>query len=212
MAKQHRQFDVLFVLALLGVMIGALGYFGPWVPHPSAALQVTGFELSEFAKFFPQVQGGVVIVHRYLFRAPWVSIVAALGLMVNRPWARRRLATHLGMTLLLSGLVLIALPPYEYLFDPSYRHQLMLVLGGALLTTMTMFATFLPRRVWGATLLLIALGGPLLALWQWARFWPLVPPLYDATFGWGWGVFACLAGMGLVALYGLWALVGRADT
>ena len=40
-------------------MLAIVGYLGPWVPHKTAALTVTGLELAEFAKFFPQVQAAV---------------------------------------------------------------------------------------------------------------------------------------------------------
>ena len=72
----------------LGFALVVVGYFGPWIPHETAALTVTGFELAEFAKFFPQVQGGVVPVTRGLFLTPIAAVAILLGLVVSRLAAR----------------------------------------------------------------------------------------------------------------------------
>ena len=78
-----------FGVRFLGLVLILVGYFGPWVPHRTAALAVTGLELAEFAKFFPQVQGGVVSITRELFYLPLVvafilSILMRLNIMKVR--------------------------------------------------------------------------------------------------------------------------------
>ncbi|HEY68130.1 MAG TPA: hypothetical protein G4N97_07665, partial [Thermoflexia bacterium] len=73
--------DSGFAIRLFGLVLVIAGYFGPWVGHKTAALTVTGPELSEFAKLFPQVQGGVVPVIRALFLTPLVAAAILLGLL-----------------------------------------------------------------------------------------------------------------------------------
>jgi len=177
------------------------GYFGPWVAHKTAALTVTGYELSEFAKFFPQVQGGVVPVRRALFVAPLLAASVSLALTVQRsttrPIARR------GATAFAVLLSLFEFPPYQSFLAAAYRLQLVLVGVAILLTLLTPLARQISERVRGALFLILALTGACPALWQIGGLRPLVVDLYGAPVWPGWGVVTCLAGLLLLLLVGL---------
>jgi len=201
-----RIWAISFWLRLLSLVLATAGYFGPWVPHETAALTVTGFELAEFAKFFPQVQGGVVPVIRALFLTPLVAAAILLGLVANQ--CIRRPITRLATTAFAILLTLAALPPYPYFFDPQYRGQLALAAGGLLLVLLTPLACHLPRRARGILIALLALAGAVPALWQFALLRPLVVALYNAPFGLGWGLVACVAGFTLLLLCGVLAVAG----
>ena len=84
-----RIWAISFWLRLLSLVLATAGYFGPWVPHETAALTVTGFELAEFAKFFPQVQGGVVPVIRALFLTPLVAAAILFASLAPVGWQMR---------------------------------------------------------------------------------------------------------------------------
>lgn len=192
-------------MVFLGVVLALAGYLGPWVDHRTAALTVTGAEFSEFAKFFPQVQGGVAPVTRELFLSPLITGAVLLGLVANR-WSRRPVA-RLAATGLAVLLGLAALPPYQFLLDRTYRSQLVLASGGALLVTLTLLASRLPPRLWGGLVAFLALVEGGLAPWQFGLLRPLVVALYDAPLAVGWGLVACVAGSALVLVGGILAAI-----
>jgi len=207
-----------FAIRLVGLVLVAVGYFGPWVPHKTAALTVTGFELAEFAKFFPQVQGGVVPVTRVLFYFPLVVASILLNLFVGRSTV---CFVRWVVALCTAGLLLVALLPFSvvesarhslatgvaFAVDPPYARQLALVVVGIALTLLAPLAGRLPRRVQSVLIILLALVGAVPALRQFAILRPLVAALYDEPLGLGWGLIACGVGFGLLLLSVVFALV-----
>jgi hypothetical protein len=175
-----------------------VGYFGPWIPHKTAALTVTGSELSWFAKSFARVT-------RELFVLPLIAAGVVLSLTaqrhVTRPLAR------LGAVALGVLVILASTPIYDSILSPEYRGQLILMMVGGVLVFLTLFALRLPRRVWGVLIVLLALVGILPALWQFAAFHPRVAALYDDALGLGWGLIACVAGFALILARGILAVV-----
>ena len=185
--------------------VALVGFFGPWIPHKTAALTVTGFELSELAKFFPEVQTGAVRLVRFLFLAPLIAVALLLGMWVHAHSSRR--AVRVLVTGFAALLALAALPPYESLLVPEYAGQLRLALGGTLLVLLTPLTRPLrgrPRRV---PVALLALVGPLGALSQFATLRPLVSALYRQPLGLGWGLVACMAGFGLIAAFAVFGIL-----
>ncbi|GAG52093.1 unnamed protein product [marine sediment metagenome] len=205
-----------FAICLLSLVLVVTGYFGPWVDHKTAALTVTGFELAEFAKFFPQVQGGVVSIARELFYFPLVTVFILLGLLASRSTVR---AARLIVPLFAAALLLGMLLPYSivnsarqaltahspFVLDPQYTGQLALVVAGMVLTLLTPMARRFPERAWGILVALLALAGAIPALWEFALLRPLVVALYDGKepLGPGWGLIACAAGFALLLLSGI---------
>jgi hypothetical protein len=126
-------------LSFVGVTLAVVGYFGPWIPHKTAALTVTGSELSWFAKPFARVT-------RELFVLPLIAAAVILGLvaqrLVTRPLAR------LGVVVFGLLVILASTPVYDSIASPEYRGQLILMVVGGVLVVLTLFAPRLPRRVW----------------------------------------------------------------
>lgn len=191
----------LLGICFLGLVLAVAGYFGPWVAHKTAALTVTGFELAEFAKFFPQVQGRTVPVIRALFLTPPVAAAVLIGLLAHQP-ARRPIICLAAMAFA-ALLALAALPPYEYLLDPSYRSQLALAVGGLLLVLLTPLTRCISRRIRGILTALLALAGAFPPLWQFLLLHPLVVALYHEPPGLGWGLVVCEVGFALLLLSGI---------
>ena len=201
-------------LSLLGLVLVVTGYFGPWVPHETAALTVTGFELAEFAKFFPQVQGGTVSLSRELFYLPLIAGLMLLILIVGR--SANRLARWI-LAPLVAVLLLVALLPYPVVdavrqalvtrspavLDPQYAGQLRLVLVGVVASLLSPLTQRLPSRGQDILVALLALAGVVPPLWQFAVLRPLISVLYDAPFGLGWGLVACTAGFSLLLISGV---------
>jgi hypothetical protein len=195
----------------LGLVLAVVGYFGAWVPHKATALAVTGFELAEFVKFFPQVQGGTVPITRELFYLPLVITCILLSLFTA--WSAVR-PVRLIVPLALVAVLLAILLPYSVVdatrqvftarvlfpvrIDPQYEGQLVLVLVGAVLTLLTPLARLLSRRGRVVLIALLVFVGIVPTLWQFALFHPLVVALYDAPVGLGWGLVACVLGFALL--------------
>jgi hypothetical protein len=210
-------------IRILGLILIIAGYFGPWVPHKTAALAVTGLELAEFAKFFPQVQGGTVSLSRELFYLPLIAVFILLALLAGRltRWQAGKPAPHrlarLIVPLLLAALLLVALLPYSIVdavrrafttrspivLDPPYARQSALVVAGVVLILLAPLARRLPRRAVGILFALLALAAAVPVLWQFALLCPLVVALYGEPPGLGWGLIACVTGFLLLLLSGI---------
>ena len=218
-----RDAQVSHWLVWLGLVLGVVGYFGPWVGHRTAALTVTGFEMAEFAKFFPQVQGGTLQLTRALFYLPLVTAAILLALAVGRSNVR---GARWVVPLCVAVLLVVTLLPYSavdgllqaiaagvpFVLDPQYARQTLLVAAGVLLVLLAPLACRIATRAWGIVVALLALAGAVPALFQFARLRPLVVALYDRPLGLGWGLVACVAGFVLILAAGILAAVcpGRA--
>ncbi len=178
-----------------------IGFFGPWVAHKSAALTVTGYQMSEFAKFFPQVQSGLVPLTRAYFIAPLLSGVVSMGLVLRR--SSLRPAVRAGGTALVALLILAVLPPHHSILDPAYRLQLIMVGAGMLLTGGTLLTAHLTERMHGLVIFLVAVAGAVPALWQFVLFRPLVAQLYGTPVWPGWGLIVGVLGFVLLSITGL---------
>jgi hypothetical protein len=189
-------------LDLFGLLLALVGYFGPWVPHRTAALTVTGYELAEFAKFFPQVQEHLVPVTSSLLLTPVIAGGALVGLLVHGN--ARRVIVRLVATGLSILLVLAAMPPYEYLQAPEYRGHLILAAVGLLFVFLSSLAGRLSRLVRPLLAAVLALMGASCALWQFRLLHPLIVRLYGQPVGLGWGLVTCVAGFALLLLSAIW--------
>jgi hypothetical protein len=198
----------------LGTVLVIVGCFGPWIPHKTAALTVTGYELAEFAKFFPEVQGGVIRIVRPFFYFPFV--VALLLVILCTGWSGLH-RLHLVISPLVAVVFLVALLPYSVVegarhalvtrsavvLDPNYRGQLVLVVAGIVLALAALLARRLSERMQGLLVALMALAGVVPALWQFALLRPLIVALYDVPLAPGWGMAVCVVGAGLLLLSGI---------
>jgi hypothetical protein len=182
----------------VGVVLVVVGYFGPWIPHETAALTVTGSELGWFSKSFG-------LRSRELFVLPMIAAAVLFSLVaqriVSRPVAR------LGVTVFGVLLVLASLPVYDSIFSLEYRAQLILTIVGVVLVLSNLFTPLLPRRVWGALVVLLVLVGVLPALRQFTTFYPRVVALYGDPLGVGWGLIVCIVGFALVLVRGILVIV-----
>lgn len=204
-AMSRRSRPGAHILQFAACLLIIVGYFGPWIPHKTAGLTMTAYELSEFAKFFPQVQDGTVPVVRALFVTPLLAAAVCVGLLVNR--AVGRSSGRFVATAVAALLPLFALPPLESLLARGYRLQLALVVGAVLLVLTTLLSRGLVPRLLGILMVLLALAGAIPALWQLVLLRPLVVELYNAPVGLGWGLIVCAAGSVLVFLPGIWEVV-----
>jgi hypothetical protein len=197
-ARRERTLCSVRFVASIFILIG---FSGTWVAHRTAALTVTGYELSEFAKFFPQVQGGIVPVRRALFITPLFAAIISLALVVHR--SKGRPFFRFGGTILTALLGLAVLPPYQSLLEPAYRLQLIIAAVGLLLTLSTPLTSRFSERVRSMLFLLVALLGVIPAVWQYVLLRPLIGGLYEARILPGWGIIVCVVGFLFLSLASL---------
>jgi hypothetical protein len=213
----------LYLAYGVGLALVFVGYFSPWVPHKTAALAMTGLELAEFAKFFPEVESGVVPISRELFYCPLIAALVLLALLSGRSAV---LFVRVLVPLLLAALLLGALFPFPvveaalqtlrarvpFTLDPDYTGQLTLVVVGVVLTLLSPLACRLPRRAWGILGALLALAGAVPALWQFTLLRPLVTALYGEPLGLGWGPILCAVGFTVLLIPGALGVAGVATS
>jgi hypothetical protein len=186
-------------IALL--LIGA-GYFGPWVWHKAAGLNLSADDLGEWIKFLPAWKSGQLPVLRELFYLPiWLTSIG-LGLMAGRikAWPGK-----IAVLVLAVVLVFTPLPKYPELLSAFREPEFMLIFWAtvaALLLTVvfTIFGSRLPDRVEAILWIVIGISAALFAPWMFGRAMPDIDRLYHYAIGWG--IVAVVAGGALMAVIG----------
>lgn len=202
--------------ALGGALLALVGVWGAWVSHEDAGLVLSGWDLTEWVKFLPEVRAGTESITRELFYLPVWCLGLVFALLGNRPVEGR--ATHsrrLASMALGLALTLLILPPYPFVKTAfksnEFGGQFYLGLSGAFLVSLSPLTGRLSGRATGVGLIALALlgGGP--ALGQFGLVRPKIQALYGSTLGWGWGLFALIAGLGGVLAVGVCLVVGRRE-
>ncbi len=206
-AKARRRLTPVRLLLPLGWLLAAVGYFGPWIAHPTAALTLGGVDMGEFVKFLPGVlDGSLTVTRQFFYLPPWVVTVTVAMLAGLRrlryPWPLQAVFVLLAVPVSLQ-----LLPPAwspTGLLTPEFRAQTVaLGFSWLLLLCFRPLGRWLPPWLAGALSAVLALLAALLATWQ---FW-LVKPAVDAVYrrppAVGWGLGVCLAGLACLVLAGL---------
>ena len=191
------------IAAVLCVLGGVAGGFGPWVAHKAAALVVTGVDLAEFVKFLPEVRAGTFTLTRELYYLPLfcgsillVLIASDRGLAY--PWPIRWLLVALSVPVALS-----MLPPAwtpHLMRAPEFRVQALAILVCLLLALCHTLLRRLkpwPLRLAGIVLALLAAVIP---LWQFLRVRPLIASVYNKPVALGWGPYITVVAFALTAI------------
>jgi hypothetical protein len=189
-------------------LIGA-GYFGPWVWHKAAGLNLSADDLGEWIKFLPAWKSGQLPVTRELFYLPvWLTSIG-LGLMAGRikAWPWKLVVLTLSLVL-----VLTPLPKYPELLgayrEPEFRLTFWATMAALILSVIfTLWGGRLPDRVEASLWLVIGSAAALFAPWMFGRAMPDIDRLYHYSVGWG--VVAVVIGGALAALIGGMLLLKR---
>ncbi|MEA3459785.1 MAG: hypothetical protein U9R11_03775, partial [Chloroflexota bacterium] len=106
-----------FSLALLGIVLALIGYWGPWVAHQTAALVLSGLDMSEYVKFLAEVKWGTEPMVREIFYLPPLAAALCLALLAANEradyfsWMR-------GLMLVAAvALALVVLPAYPFVLQ-----------------------------------------------------------------------------------------------
>ncbi len=188
-----------------GALLGALGWWLPWVLHPkgAAALVLLGLDLGEFFKFTSLWRAGAFRLEREVFFVPPVAASLTVSLLAARAPLRRR-----AVAVLVAGLLaLVILPEYERwgaLGTPEYQAQGLLAAVGLAGAALVLFAgPRLPLRLLRGSITGVALAGALLPLWGFWRLELILEWLYGTAIVWGPGIWVSLLGF-LTVVVGVW--------
>ena len=196
----------LLFLAL--ALIGA-GYFGPWVAHKDAGLNLSADDLAEFVKFMPAVRSGEIGIVRELFFVPiWLTSIG-LGLLASH-------IKSLGLRLVLLALSLLLvftpLPGFTFLltayrspeFGPTFWATVVAMLlsigltvsGGRILRA---------DRVEAILWIVLGLAAASIAPLHFVKVAPEIDRLYHFAVGWG-SIAVVAGGLGLALIGVAWLI------
>ena len=205
-ARTGGRLALLRVLLALGWMLAAVGYYGPWIDHATAALTLSGGDMAEFVKFLPGVLAGTQDLVRQLFYLPPLAIVVSVALLV----ASERLAyswpLRLAALLLSVPVSLQLLPPawsLASLATPEFRLQAIALILCWLMLAGSWLLGRLAVWVSGTLTVAVSLAGVALPIWQMVLAKPAINAVYGRPPALGWGFFLCPAGLAIVALVGI---------
>lgn len=192
------------------ILIGA-GYFGPWVWHKAAGLNLSADDLGEWIKFLPAWKAGQLPVMRELFYLPiWLTSLG-LGLMAGHIMAWPGKIAVLALALIL---VFTPLPKYPELLTAFREPDFMLTFWTTVVALLlsVVFTFFGSRhasrdRVEAILWIVIGISATLFAPWMFGRAMPDIDRLYHYSIGWG--IVAVVIGGVLMAGIGLLLFVKK---
>jgi hypothetical protein len=196
------------LLWLALILIGA-GYFGPWVWHKAAGLNLSADDLGEWIKFLPAWKSGQLPVMRELFYLPiWLTSIG-LGLMAGRIQSRW---WKIAVLVLAVILVFTPLPKYPELLSAYREPEFALTFWATMMALLlsvafTFLGSRLPERVEAILWIVIGIAAALFAPWMFGRAMPDIEQLYRYSIGWG--IVAEVIGGVLLALLGGMLLIKR---
>ncbi len=197
-----------YLLWLAIFLVGA-GYFGPWVWHKAAGLNLSADDLGEWIKFLPAWKSGQLPVLRELFYLPiWLTSIG-LGLLAGRvkSWPGKLSVLALSVVL-----VFTPLPKYPELLNAFRDPEFMLTFWATMVALLfsvliTFFGARLHDRVEAILWIVIGVSAALFAPWMFGRAMPDIDRLYHYSIGWG--IIAEVIGGVLMALIGVGMLLKR---
>jgi hypothetical protein len=184
-------------------MLAALGYYGAWLSHETAALTLSGVDMGEFVKFLPGVLGGSLkLVRQFLYLPPF-AVVVSVALLVGSPRLHYPWPLRLLVLVLAVPVSLQLLPPAwsaAGLVSTEFRAQtIALGMCWLLLAGFWLWGR-LPDWLGGAISMLVCLSAAALSGWQLLLAKPDIDDVYGTPPQVGWGFYLCIIGLFLVAV------------
>jgi hypothetical protein len=98
-------------MVILGFLLSAAGYWGPWVAAEAVGLRVLGLDIAEYVKFIAEVRSGQLVLQREVFYIPLATLSLSLSLLAHRPDLRIPTWMRWLLNLLAVPVALAMLPP-----------------------------------------------------------------------------------------------------
>jgi hypothetical protein len=199
-ARVRRRLTAVRLLLPAGWLLAAVGYFGPWIAHSTAALTLSGVDMGEFVKFLPGVLDGSLQLTRQLLYLPPLALVVSVALLSGSDRLRYPGLLQAAFLVLAVPVSLQLLPPAwspASLVTEEFRAQtLALAISWLLLAGFWLWG-HLPSWLTGSLSALIALAALGLAAWQFALAKPAIDEVYGIAPSTGWGLWVCVAGLAI---------------
>lgn len=200
-------------LVLLGWLLIALGYWGPWVPAGPAGLRVLGLDLAEYVKFVAEVRSGQIGLAREVFYLPLVALSLSLSLLTHRPELRLPRWLRWLLNLLAIPAALSLLPPAwtpALLTIPEFVKQTAaIVVCSALAVLSYPLLRKLPAALLAVLVVTLALAAVVPPLLVFARLSPALDAIYGYALPPGRGLWQMPLGYALLVAGVLLALRQR---
>jgi hypothetical protein len=204
------------VLAFLSIVFGMLllawGYWGTWLPHSAAGLNILGIDLPEYVKFVPEITSGQISIKREVFFYPLLSL--ATGLILLGTIQRPNLPLGLRAILLVLAVptALAILPPAwtpTLLRTSEFRLQTLYIL---FLLLAVLFSPLIHRFLsdWWRGIIFVTAGLiPFQALSAYNQLLPALEKLYAKPLEPGLAIYFVAIGGVFVCLGGVFVLVNQ---
>jgi hypothetical protein len=197
-------------LPAVGIALLLVGLFSPWIDHPTAGLELTGFELGEWIKFAPDVREGTSGLNRAGFYLPASAAAIGLATMGVAAALHKRLRW-----VLLAGGAAVALLPFPLLEEVSNLAGIkanwarfgLIGLGLISVVAVAILQKRVPSRMLGATLVTVGLAGLIGVNATFAAAEPIVERLYNRLIDPGTGLAIVQAGHIALIGGGIWQLI-----
>jgi len=184
---------------MMGLLVALIGYWGPWVAHKAAALNVNGPDLAEFVRLLPEVQSGAERMVSELFYLPLLAAALSLALLApaHTGWLKGLMLT------VAMALALILLPPYPYTVarllsrEFRWRFAFSLLSAGGIVAYPGLKR--LPQAWREATTAGLCLAAAILPLTQFLSVKDALDRLYGHPIAVGWGAWLTTVGFLLAA-------------
>lgn len=199
------QTQTLFLLSFTMILVG---YVMVWLPGPSAGLQLLGFEMGEWTKFF-----GLGVKRNWFYLPPITLALAMLFFTVG--WRNGRFQTWLfrGVAATVS---LLAFPALEDLTGPTQSEYLSRVAGVGLVVVVAGLLTLFGERRWPwlrpmsrVLMVVVGLAGLILPTLIYLEVRPFVSDLLRLELGYGPGFWLNGVGHTAVVLLAAWQLAKK---
>jgi hypothetical protein len=203
------------VLLLLGWLLVAAGYWGPWVPAAAAGLRVLGLDLAEYVKFVAEVRSGQIALTREVFYLPLVALSVSLSLLAHRSELRLPRWARWTLNLLAAPAALAMLPPAwtpALLTTPEFVKQsaaIAVCLALALLSYPLLRR--LPAVIAAAAVGFLAVAAVFAPLLAFARLAPALDAIYAQSLSPGRGLWQMPLGFALLVAGTLLAVRRRSQ-
>jgi len=198
----HRSGGLGWLLPL-GWAMAAVGYYGPWIAHDTAALTLSGVDMGEFVKFLPGVLDGSLYVVRQLYYFAPLAVVLSVALLAGSRQLRYPWPARLAIWILAWPVSLQLLPPAWSLASlATAEFRLQAIALGACWILLAAFWLLGRLPLWLTGLLSAALSvaAGVLSCWQFLLTKPAIDQVYGQPPAVGWGFILCLAGLAVMVV------------
>jgi hypothetical protein len=199
--RKLRTDRIRWLAIILAIVVGLIGYYGPWVPHKAAGLIVIGLDLAEYVKFIPDVISGRIVLSREVFYLPLFASSVAASLLASRRalplWNRWLLA------LIAIPLALAMLPPAwspSILLQPEFHLQTVAIAFCLLLVPGALLSRHAPDRLILVIIGLLSLAAAVAPAWGFVQVRSAIEALYRQPLTLGWGFWIGTIGFLATAL------------